>query len=91
MTSIIFLLIQLLDIYLWIVFAAVVASWLVLFGVLNTRNKYVYKGCELLNRLTNPIILRIRRVVPVIGGIDISPIILIMGIWLLQKVLYGFL
>ena len=91
MALIIQALLFLLDVYLWIIIASIVVSWLTVFGVLNTRNKYVYQGCELLNRLTNPLIFRIRRVLPIIGGIDLSPVIIIIGISLLQRLLYGML
>ena len=91
MIYIVQLLLFLLDVYLWIIIASIVVSWLTVFGVLNTRNKYVYKVCSLLDRATNPLILRIRRIVPVIGGIDISPVIVIVGISLAQRFLVGLL
>lgn len=84
-------LVFLLNVYLWVLIASIVASWLTVFGVLNTRNKYVYMGCNFLNRVTNPLIFQIRKVIPVIGGIDISPVIIIVGISLLQRFLYGLL
>ncbi|MCE9508455.1 MAG: YggT family protein, partial [Alphaproteobacteria bacterium] len=54
MNMIIFLLIKALDIYLWLVIGSVMVSWLVVFGVLNTRNKWVYKFCYFLDRATRP-------------------------------------
>ena len=78
------LIIQALNIYLWLIIFTVVISWLVAFDVLNTRNKWVYKFCDILNRLTNPLIVRLRRVIPPLGGMDITPMIVIFGIYLLQ-------
>lgn len=89
MTALANLLIFALDVYLWVIVATVIVSWLVMFDVLNTRNKYVYKFYVLINRATEPVISRIRRYVPVLGGIDISPMILIFGIYLLQAMLRG--
>lgn len=80
-----------LDVYLYIIIATVLISWLVAFGVLNTRNKWVYKFCELLNTVTNPVVLRLRKIIPPMGGIDITPLVIIMGIYILQNILYGML
>ncbi len=81
------LLMTLLNIYLWLIIFTVIVSWLVAFDVLNTRNRWVYKLCDLLNRLTNPVVQRVRRFVPPLGGIDITPMIIIFGIYLLQQLL----
>ncbi len=91
MASLIMLLIFMLDVYFWILIAAVLVSWLVVFNVINPRHKGVGMICELLNRMTNPVLAQIRRFVPPIGGIDISPIIIIFGIYFLQKLLYSLL
>lgn len=91
MALIVNLLILALDVYLWIIIATIVASWLVLFGVLNARNTYIRKALALMERVTEPLILQIRKVVPLIGGIDLSPIVIIVGISLLQRFLYGLL
>lgn len=89
MNTIIFLLIQLLDIYLWLIIASIIVSWLVVFGVLNTRNRMVGRACEVINRLTSPGMDYIRRFLPPMGGIDLSPMIMIFGIYLLQSLLYS--
>jgi YggT family protein len=87
MHFIIELLILALNAYFWIIIATVMASWLVVFGVLNTRNKYVRKLCELLNRATDPAILRLRRVIPPVGGIDLTPMAVIFIIYFLNYLL----
>ena len=75
---------ELLNIYKWIVIANVIISWLVAFNVLNTQNRFVYSILELTYRLTNPILNRIRRFLPNLGTLDISPIILLLLIWFIE-------
>lgn len=87
MDLIIQLLLLLLTAYFWLIIATIVVSWLVVFDVLNTRNRWVYKFCDLLNKLTNPLILRLRRIVPPLGGVDVTPMIIIFGIYFLQEAL----
>lgn len=89
MDSIFFLLILVLDIFLWLIIASVVVSWLVMFDVLNTRNKWVFKGLQLLNRLTEPVMSRLRKVIPPVGGIDITPIAVFFIIYLLKGFLFS--
>lgn len=91
MELIVWLLVKLLDIYLWLIIFTVIVSWLVAFDVLNTRNRWVYKICDILNRLTNPVVQRVRRYVPPLGGMDLSPMVIIFGIWLLQSLLVAML
>ena len=81
------LLILALQVYFWLIILTVVVSWLVVFEVLNTRNKWVYKGCNLLNRATNPLVLRLRKFIPPLGGIDLTPMIIIFGIYFLMHLL----
>jgi YggT family protein len=79
-------LILLLDIYTFVIVAHVVISWLVAFGVLNLANPQATKLLEILGKATDPVMKPLRRYVPAIGGIDITPIIVIFGIMLLQRV-----
>jgi YggT family protein len=76
-----------LDIYMWIVIAAVILSWLVAFNVINTRNPFVAAVAEFLYRITEPVLRPIRNLMPNLGGIDISPIILFLIIILIQRVI----
>jgi len=91
MSIIIFLIISALDVFLWIIIANIVISWLVVFDVLNIRNKWIYKGCALINRLVEPAMGQCRRIIPPIGGMDLSPMVLIFGIYIVQGLLYGLL
>ena len=91
MDLIIIILIKALDIYLYLIIASVIMSWLIAFDVLNMRNKLVYKGCYWLNRAVNPPIAYLRRFIPPLGNIDFTPMILWFGIILIQKFLYSLL
>ena len=76
-----------LKIYVWLVIASAILSWLVHFGVVNSRNQIVSMIGEFLWRVTEPALRPIRRFMPNLGGIDISPIILILIIYFVQMVL----
>jgi YggT family protein len=67
-----------------VVIANVIISWLVAFNVLNTQNKFVYSILELTYRLTDPILNKIRRFLPNLGTLDISPVILLLLIWFIE-------
>ena len=75
------------ELYIWAVILAAVMTWLVHFGVVNPRNQFVNMVGEFLWRLTEPAIRPFRRIVPNLGGIDISPIILILVLMFLQMVI----
>ena len=66
------------QLYVWLLIAAAVLSWLVAFNVVNTRNQFVAMIGEFLYRITEPVLRPIRNMLPAMGGIDISPIILIL-------------
>ncbi|WP_298333489.1 YggT family protein [Asticcacaulis sp.] len=71
----------------WVIIISAILSWLVAFNVINTRNPGVYRFMEMLDRLTYPILEPFRRVIPNLGGIDISPIIAILIIQGMQRYL----
>lgn len=79
------LIIYVVDLYKWVVIAQVIMSWLVAFGVINTHNRVVAQIGEVLYRLTEPALRPIRRLLPNFGGIDISPIILLLLLWLIER------
>lgn len=91
MDLVILLIIRLLDIYLWTIIVTVMLSWLIVFDVLNMRNKLVYKICNFLNEVTRPPIAFLRKYIPPFGGIDVTPMIVIFGIYLVQGILYRLL
>ena len=87
MVSLVNLISYVLDLYLWCIIIFVVLSWLISFGVINTHNRFVYLASDFFHRITEPALGPIRRVLPNLGGIDISPIVLILLIWFLQSLL----
>ncbi len=82
--NIVFLLIRL---YIWVLIISAILSWLVAFNVVNTRNRFVYTVMDFLWRITEPALRPIRRILPNLGGIDISPVILILILMFVQDVL----
>ena len=75
------------DLYVWIVLAEVILSWLISFNVVNTSNRFVYLVADFVHRLTEPALGRIRSFMPNLGGFDISPIVLIFALILFQDIL----
>ena len=84
MIAIFYIVLQILKLYSYVVVANVVISWLIAFNVLNTGNRFVYAILELTYRLTDPILVKIRRFLPNLGSLDISPIILLLLIWFIE-------
>ncbi len=76
-----------LDLYIYIVIAAVILSWLLAFNVVNSRNQFVAMVGDFLFRITDPVLRPIRNALPNLGGIDVSPIILFLIIILIQRVI----
>ena len=76
-----------LSLYWWVLIIMVVMSWLVQFNILNTRQRFVYMAMDVLYRLTNPVLRPIRRFLPDMGGLDLSPIVVIIVIYFAQEVL----
>ena len=75
------------DLYIWIIIIGAILSWLVAFNIINTSNSIVYTIIDFLYRITEPALRPIRRLIPNFGGIDISPVILILVLIFLQMVL----
>ncbi|MCZ8096439.1 MAG: YggT family protein [Burkholderiales bacterium] len=76
-----------LDIYVWIIIASAVLSWLIAFNVINMRNDFVRMIYNSVYQLTEPVLAPIRRRLPNMGGLDISPIVLLLLIFLIQRVI----
>lgn len=76
-----------LNLYTWVIIASAIFSWLYAFNVVNSRNQFVAMIGQVLYNLTEPLLRPIRRYVPSMGGLDLSPIVLLLGIFLLQRVL----
>lgn len=76
-----------LNIYVWLLIASAVLSWLVAFNVVNTRNPVVHMIGDFLYRITEPVLRPIRNFMPSLGGLDVSPVILILIIWLIERII----
>lgn len=73
--------------YTWLVIAAAIMSWLVAFGVVNTYNRLVHTINDFLYRITEPALRPLRRFIPSLGGVDITPVVLIFILWLITDIL----
>jgi len=78
---------EVINIYTWVVIASAIMSWLVAFGVINVRNQFIRVVVDLLYRLTEPVLRPIRRFLPNLGGVDISPVVLLVGLAVLREAL----
>jgi YggT family protein len=78
----------LITLYIWILIAAAVLSWLIAFNVVNTRNPIVAAIGDFLYRITEPALRPIRARLPNLGGVDISPVILIVGLLFLRHLIF---
>ena len=75
------------ELYIWVVIIGAVLSWLVAFNVVNTSNRFVYTLGDFLSRITEPALRPIRNILPNLGGVDISPVVLILLLYFAQMVL----
>ena len=91
MQSLFYLLIQIVDLYWWIVIINVIISWLIGFNVLNTQNRFVYMIFGFTNQLTDPILNKIRNFLPNFGVIDVSPVVLLLALWFIKSLMYEYL
>ena len=87
MRALLEVLLLILHLYWWVIIASAIFSWLYAFGVVNPRNQVVAMIGKTLYQLTEPLLRPIRRYVPVFGGLDISPIILLLLLFLVERVI----
>ena len=90
MLSILNLIDLVLNIYTWIIIVAVIVSWLVAFNIINGHNDIVRQIRYALYRITEPVLGPIRRVLPDLGGIDISPLVALIAIWFIRSLLWEY-
>ena len=91
MQSLALLINMVVNLYIWVLIAAAVLSWLVAFNVLNTSNRFVYAAGDVLYRVTEPALRPLRRILPNLGGIDVSPVVLILLLIFLRNLLFEYL
>ena len=82
---------QIIGLYIYVVFAAVIASWLIAFNVINVRNEFVRSIVRFIDALTDPVFRLIRRVVPPISGLDLSPLVVLVVLWAIQNYFFPIL
>jgi len=87
MRAILDVILLILQIYVWLLIASAILSWLIAFNVVNTNNQFVATVADFLWRVTEPVLRPIRNILPNLGGIDISPVILILIIFFIQSVI----
>ncbi len=87
MYALITLISTVISIYIWLLIASAILSWLVAFNVINTSNRFVYMVGDFLYRITEPALRPIRKILPTLGGIDLSPMVLILLLIFLQNLL----
>ena len=88
MYSVLMLIDRIIDIYVWVIILSAVLSWLVAFDIVNMRNRFVYLVGDAFNRITEPVYRPIRRFLPDMGGLDLSPLIVILGLWFLRDLMW---
>jgi len=91
MRSILYVILIVLDLYIWLLIAAAVLSWLVAFNVVNARNQFVAMVGDFLYRITEPILRPLRNMLPNLGGIDVSPVVVILIIILIKDVIVRYI
>jgi YggT family protein len=91
MRSILYIIILILDLYIWLLIAAAVLSWLVAFNVINARNQFVAMVGDFLYRITEPVLRPIRNMLPSLGGIDLSPVVVILIIILIKDIIVRYI
>lgn len=90
MISILNLIDLILNIYTWIIIAVVILSWLIAFNIINGHNDIVRQIRYALERITEPVLGPIRRLLPDLGGIDVSPIVALIAIWFIRSLLWEY-
>ena len=94
MGSILQLILTIIEIYTWIVIASAIFSWLYAFNVVNPRNQFIAMIGNTLYKLTEPVLRPIRNVLPDMGGLDLSPLVLLLGLFFIRVLIvnnYAFL
>jgi YggT family protein len=91
MYAILNLLNTVISVYIWLLIASVVLSWLIAFNVVSTGNGFVYSVRDFLYRITEPLLRPIRNLLPNLGGIDISPVILILALYFVRDLAFELL
>ena len=87
MQSLLWLIITLIDLYIYVIIAMVILSWLFAFNVINFNNQFVRQLHHIITQLTEPVLGPIRRFLPDLGGIDLSPVVLLLGLMFIKNLI----
>lgn len=90
MNSILILVDTVINLYIWALIISAILSWLIAFDIINTSNRLIATVAEVLYRVTEPALRPIRRIVPTMGGVDLSPIILILLLFLARNLMFEY-
>jgi YggT family protein len=91
MKSLFLLIDSIINIYIWLIIINAILSWLVAFNVLNTQNRFVFAVLNATHQLTDPVLNKIRKFIPNLGSIDISPIVLILLLFFIRNLFFELL
>jgi len=91
MKSLFLLIDSVINIYIWLIIINAILSWLVAFNVLNTQNRFVFAVLNVTHQLTDPVLNKIRKFIPNLGSIDISPIVLILLLFFIRNLFFELL
>ena len=91
MNSLLSLIDTLITLYIWVLIISAIMSWLAALNVVNTQNRFVYAVGDILYRATEPALRPLRKVIPNLGGIDVSPVVLILGLIFVRNLMWEYL
>ena len=91
MKSLFLLIDSVINIYIWLIIINAILSWLVAFNVLNTQNRFVFAVLNATHQLTDPALSKIRKFIPNLGSIDISPVVLILLLFFIRNLFFELL
>ena len=87
MNSLLYLIIQIINLFEFVLIVYIIFTWLVNFNLISTGNRFVYRIMDVLYRLCEPSLNFVRRYLPTFGGIDLSPIVVFLGLWFIKNLL----
>ena len=94
MDAVVWLINTVINLFIFVLIVQVIMSWLIAFNVVNTRNRFVYMVADVAYKITEPVLRPIRRIMPNLGGIDLSPVVVIILLGFIQRLvpslLYGY-
>jgi YggT family protein len=87
MSAVLWLISSIINLFIFVLIVQVIMSWLIAFNVVNTRNRFVYMVADIAFKITEPVLRPIRRILPSFGGLDLSPIVVILLLGFIQRLL----